>query len=129
MNEIDERKLLRLSQIADGIDPDSTQSLNEFMQFKSIIERTILPTRRDVAQIDYVNYAGRVFYPDREDNPFTLDAKSRSEAWMAYKGQKSNQFVELMRRNPAILTDLQTMTGATQKRGMLDRLLGRESEE
>lgn len=122
MSEFDERRLIRLSQIADGKDPDQEQLLTGFLKFEDPIERSNFPTTRIVHQIDFSNYASVALYPDIPNNPFRQDAESRAKAWIAYKGEKSRQAVELFRQTPSI--DLQT----TDKSGIVDRLLGRTEE-
>lgn len=125
--EINERQLLRLSQVADGVDPDRQQSINDFMDMKSVIERTNLPTVVDCQRIDYLLYAGRIHFPDLENDPFTKAAETEAISYMPRGGEKAKQVVELMKRYPDI-SELTTSNGPNQ-RNMFDKLLGRGSEE
>lgn len=120
----DLRKILVLSR---GGDPEAQQTLNNFLKFNDNIERTNLPTRKDVQLISYVDYAGKTLYPDNPDNPFTVAANCIAVAFMAKGGDKSKQFVELMKQVPS-LTDLQTH-GVEQQRSTLDKVLGRGKAE
>ena len=118
--------LRRIIVMAKGGDPDAQQTLNAFLKFNSNIERTNLPIRRDVQMIAYLDYAGKTLYSDSEDNPFTKAANCISTAFMAKGGDKSKQFVELMKQTPS-LADLQTL-GGEQQRSLTDRILGRGKE-
>jgi hypothetical protein len=108
-----------------GINPDAQQTINDFMVFKNVIERSILPLRQDVKRVVYADLAGRYFFPDRPDNPFTQLAESQSIGFMAYKGTKSNQFVDIVRTSPD-LSALQTVP--EEHRNLLDKMLGRGKE-
>ena len=116
----------RVISFAKGINPDTQQTLNEFLKFDSNIERTNLPKREDVRRTIYADYASRVLYPDDPDNPFSKFADSQSIAFMAYKGGKSIQFVELMRKQPN-LSALQSIP--EENRSIVNRFLGRGKEE
>ncbi len=118
--------LRRIIVMARGGDPDAQQTLNAFLKFNNNIERTNLPVRRDVQMIAYLDYAGKTLYAGNEDNPFTKAANCISIAFMAKGGDKSKQFVELMKQTPS-LADLQTL-GGDQQRSLTDRLLGRGKE-
>lgn len=112
--------------VAKGGDPDAQQTINNFLKFDDDIERTNLPKRADVITIAYLDYAGKTLFPNKTNDPFTMAANSLAKPFMAFKGGKSNQFVELMKRTPS-LADLQ---GTQEKgRGFMDNLLGRGSEE
>ena len=56
--------LRRVLVIAQGGNPDAQQSINDFLKFDNNIERTNLPTRRDVVLMAYLNACGMLFYPD-----------------------------------------------------------------
>ena len=112
--------------MARGGDPDAQQTLNAFLKFNSNIERTNLPVRRDVQMIAYLDYAGKTLYAGKEDNPFTKAANCIAIAFMAKGGDKSKQFVELMKQTPS-LADLQTL-GGDRQRSLTDRILGRGKE-
>ena len=118
--------LRRIIVMARGGDPDAQQTLNAFLKFNNNIERTNLPVRRDVQMIAYLDYAGKTLYAGNEDNPFTKAANCISIAFMAKGGDKSKQFVELMKQTPS-LADLQTL-GGDRQRSLTDRILGRGKE-
>lgn len=118
--------LRRIIVMARGGDPDAQQTLNAFLKFNNNIERTNLPIRRDVQMIAYLDYAGKTLYAGNEDNPFTKAANCISIAFMAKGGDKSKQFVELMKQTPS-LADLQTL-GGDRQRSLTDRILGRGKE-
>lgn len=121
----DLRKIIVMAQ---GGDPDAQQTLNAFLKFNNNIERTNLPTRKDVVLIAYLDSCGKFLYPNMEDNPFSMLANSLVVAFMAKGGDKSKQFVELMKQTPS-LADLQTMGTPTQGQGLRERLLGRKKPE
>jgi hypothetical protein len=124
--EIDEKRLLRLSQIAEGKDPDAQQSLNDFMNMKSVIERTNLPTVVDCQRLDYLLYAGKIFFPGIENDPFTMAAETEAITYMPRGGEKAKQVVELMKQTPDVV---QLQTGAEPKKSITDRVLGRGKSE
>lgn len=118
--------LRKVMTLARGGDPEAQQTLNEFLRFKDNIERTNLPLRRDVQLIAYMDYAGKIFYPDDENNPFAKMADTLAVAFMAKGGDKSKQFVEMMKKAP----DLTGLVAPTepQKQGILARLRGKPNE-
>jgi len=119
--------LQRVFIMAQGGNPDARQALVDFMHFGNNIERTNLPTRRDVQMIAYLDYAGKIFYPNLLDNPFTKAANTLATAFMAKGGEKSRQFVEMMKQTPS-LSDLQTLQEEPQ-RTMMDRFFRRGGSE
>jgi len=119
--------LRRLLVIADGGDPEAQQTLNAFLKFNNNIERTNLPTRRDVVLLAYLEVCSTHYYPNRSDNPFAVMADGLATAFMAKGGDKSKQFVELMKQTPS-LSDLQIGQGDTQP-SLRDKILGRRKEE
>jgi hypothetical protein len=122
-----EKKMLRMSQIADGIDPDAQQSLTNFMDMKNVIERTNLPTIVDCQRVDYLIYAGKLYYPDTPDNPFTMAAETEAITYMPRGGEKAKQVVELMKQTPNVV-DLQSVN-EVNKQSLVDRVLGRGKTE
>lgn len=120
----DLRKLLVMAR---GGDPEAQHTLNAFLKFDSNIERTNLPKRIDVQRVIFADYAGKTLYPDKEDDPFSKLANSISIAFMAKGGDKSKQFVELMKQTPS-LSDLKTLEDSSQ-RSMVDKILGRGKTE
>ena len=119
--------LRRVMVLSRGGDPEAQQTLNNFLKFNDNIERTNLPTRKDVQMVSVLDYAGKTLYPNRPDNPFSLAANCISVAFMAKGGDKSKQFVELMKQTPS-LADLQTH-GGEQSRTTMDKILGRGKVE
>lgn len=118
--------LQRVLIMAQGGNPDAQQTLNDFIQFGNNIERTNLPKREDVQRMIYADYAGKTLYPHLDDDPFTKFANSMATSFMAKGGDKSKQFVELMKQTPS-LSDLQTLQ--EQPQSIMDRLLRRDREE
>lgn len=118
--------------IAQGIDPDAQQAINDFIIFKNIIERTNLPTRNDVHFTAYLDFVGKAFWPDDPDNPFTELAYTAARSFMAKDGKKSDQFVKLMQKSPDII-GLQTPStpgpGEQQQGSILNRFFNRGNEE
>ena len=120
--------LRRVLVIAQGGNPDAQQSINDFLKFDNNIERTNLPTRRDVVLLAYLNACGTLLYPDDDNDPFSIMADAISIAFMAKGGEKSKQFVELMKQTPS-LVDLQTMgVGESAKSGIMSRVFGGKKE-
>ena len=118
--------LRRIVIMAKGGDPEAQHTLNAFLKFNSNIERTNLPKREDVQRMVYADYAGKTLYPDTDEDPFSKFADTMATAFMAKGGDKSKQFVELMKQTPS-LSDLQTLQ--EKPRGMMDRILGRGKPE
>ena len=117
----------RLFVALEGKDPEAQQTLNEFLKFDNNIERTNLPTRRDVHVVSFLDMVGKTYFPQMKNNPFSVLGDCIAIAFMAKGGGKSNQFVELMKQTPS-LSELQTL-GDSQQRGLMDRILGRGKEE
>lgn len=111
----------------DGGNPRAQSLMVDFLKMNSAIERSFLPTRRDVQQVDYANYASKAFWPDVPNNPFADCANSICECWMPYKGEKSKQTVDLFKQTPTI-GDIQSI-GEQPNRNFLERMLGRGKEE
>ena len=112
--------------IARGQDPESQQTINKFLNFEDEIERTNLPSITDVKRVSYFDFLSALYFPEYPDNPFKMAAKAQAKALMARKGEKSKQFVDLMKQTPSI-SDLQTV-GEPAQRGLVDRALGRGKE-
>lgn len=114
--------LRRLMVIADGGDPDAQQTLNAFLRFNNIVERSNLPTRRDVVLLTYLDGCSTLYFPNTPDNPFAVLRDSLATSFMAKGGGKSNQFVDLMKQTPSLI-DLQTVN--ENKPSLTDRILRR----
>ena len=125
--EFNERRLLRLSQIAEGKDPDASQTMTDFMDMKNIVERSNLPTTDTVLCMASLDVVGQVAYQSEPNNIFFMFRDSLARAYMARGGEKANQFVEMTKQTPS-LVDLQTVR-EEQPRGLFDRLTGRGKEE
>ena len=111
---------------AQGGDPDAQQTLNAFLKFNNNIERTNLPSRRDVITVAYLDGCGKLYYPSEKTIRFPCWPIASVVAFMAKGGDKSKQFVELMKQTPN-LADLQTM-GTPPQHGLMDRFLHRGKE-
>ena len=116
--------LRRVLVIAKGGDPNAQQTLNDFLQFDSNIERSNLPNIKTVLCVAQLSGYSQLYYPD-EDNPFSLIADCLAVSYMAKGGEKSKQFVEMMKQTPS-LDALQV--GAEQQRSLTDKILGRGKE-
>lgn len=111
--------------IAKGGDPIAAQTINDFINFKNNTERSNFPNSKTTLFIAQLNGYSRLYYPN-EQNPFGLVAECVEIAFMARKGWKSGQFVEMVKQTPSI-PDMVTI-GEGQTRGIGDRLLGRGKE-
>ena len=112
--------------IGQGGNPEAQQSLNEFMSFDDDIERTNLPTRRDVQRASFWLYVGATFFPDIDDDPFTIAGKCVAKGFMAKSGEKSKQFVDMFRQSP----DLAALERVgNNEQSLTDRILGRGKRE
>jgi len=127
LSEINERQLLRLSQIAEGKDPDASQTLTDFMDMKNIVERSNLPNTDTVLCMASLDVVGQVAYESAPNNIFWMMRDSLARAYMARCGEKANQFVEMTKRTPS-LVDLRSVR-EDQQRGIFDKLLGGGKEE
>lgn len=123
LSDINERQLLRLSQIAEGKDPDASQTLTDFMDMKNIVERSNLPTTDTVLCMTGLDVAGQVVYQSAPNNIFFMFRDSLARSFMARHGEKAQQFVEMTKRTPSVV-DLQTVR-EDQQRGMIDKITGR----
>ena len=112
--------------IAKGGDPKAAQTINDFIKFDNNTERSNFPNSKTTLVIAQLNGYSRLFYPDDSDNPFGLAAECIEISFMARKGWKSQQFVEMTKQTPSI-PDLVTI-GEGKQRGIGDRLLGRGKE-
>ena len=122
-----ERDLMRLLSILDGNNPDTQQTMTDFMDMSNPVQQTNLPTRKDVQRIAYCHYAGAIYFPDKENNAFNKAVVSISLAFSAKGGMKSNQFVDIVRTSQ----DLSALQGISEdkKIGLVDKLLGRGKTE
>lgn len=112
--------------MAKGGDPEAQQSINKFLNFDSVIERTNLPTRTDVQIMGCAKFASKVCFNDDKDTPFRNVYEAFSSAFMAKGGDKSKQFVEMTKQTPNLM-DLKVGQDATT-RSLADKLLGRNKD-
>ncbi len=112
--------------IAKGGDPKAQQTINDFINFANNTERSNFPNTKTVLCIAQLNGYSKLYYPDNPDNPFAIVAESLEISFMAKKGWKANQFVEMTKQTPSI-PDLVTI-GEAKQRGIGERLLGRGKE-
>lgn len=123
--------LRRFLVVLEGGDPESQQTLNKFMNIDNPIERTNLPTRRDVHVVSYLDMVNKSYFPTMKNDPFSLLNESISIGFMAKGGMKSNQVVELLRNSPdlaAFQTAMQIQDSQNQQ-GFMSRFLGRGKRE
>ena len=123
----DEKRISRLFSILDGKDPDAQQTITDFLRMKSVIERTNLPDVQTVLTMAQLIGYGKLYFPNNQNDPFTLIAHTLAEAYMARKGEKSKQFVDLMRNTPN-MSELQTFRDLEENKGLLDRFRGSKTE-
>lgn len=112
--------------IAKGGDPKAAQTINDFIKFDNNTERSNFPNTKTTLCIAQLNGYSRLYYPSGEENPFGLVAECIEIAFMARKGWKSGQFVEMVKQTPSI-PDMVTI-GEGKQRGIGDRILGRVKE-
>jgi len=115
--------LRRVMIMAQGGDPDARQALTDFMRFDNSVERTNLPTRKDVQRVIFCLYAGTSFFPDLKNNPFMDAAETIAQAFMALRGNKSEQFVKMMQQTPT-LSELQAFQ-EPERLSLRERVFGR----
>lgn len=116
--------LRKVMVIAKGGDPNAQQTLNDFLQFDSNIERSNLPNITTVLCVAQLSGYSQLYYPG-EENPFSLIADCLAVSFMAKGGEKSKQFVEMMKQTPSLDA---LHVGAEQQRSLTDKILGRGKE-
>lgn len=119
-------EIRRLKVISEGKDPDQQQIVNDFMKMDNVIERTNLPTTNAVLCMTQLEVASNWLYPTNKRNPFEMFKQALSIAYMARKGEKSNQFVDIVRNTPS-MSDL--MKTEESKQTLWDRVTGRDTKE
>ena len=97
----------RVITIARGGDPDAIQAVAKFMNLESSKERSYFPDKITTLAIGQCDGYGKLYYPEDDWNPYSLVAEAICEAFMGFKGFKSNQFMEMTRQTPN-LSALQT---------------------
>lgn len=123
-----EEDLFNMITIARGGDPKAIQAVAEFMNFKSKTERSFFPDRITALAVAQLNGFGKVIYPDKADNPFSIVAEAIAEGYMGYKGFKSNQFVDMTRNTPD-LSELKAASDREESIGWLAKLRGKGGSE
>lgn len=106
--------------ITQGGDPRARQTLNDFIDLKSNVQKTNLPTKKDVQRVAYFLYVGKTKFPDRDDDPFTVASDCIAIASMARGGQMAKHVVDLHKRTPSMV-DMKTVEEA-QERGIVNKL-------
>ena len=112
--------------IAKGGDPDAIQAITKFMDFNSIAERSYFPDKTITLCTAQLSGFGKVFFPNDDWNPFSLVSDVIATHFMGYKGNKSNQFVDMTRQTPN-LADIQGKDEVA-KQGYVSRILGGKTE-
>jgi hypothetical protein len=112
--------------IAKGGDPKAVQAIANFMDLKSTTERSYFPDKTTTLAIAQLNGMSEIYFKDSRLNPFKLVAESIETAFMALKGFKSIQFVDMTRQTPN-LSEL-TTSKEEVRQGMLSRILGGKKE-
>lgn len=108
--------------IARGGNPQAQQTLTDFLKMDNNLERAHLPNNRAVVAMAQLDGFAAVYYPYQPRNPFTIIKNAYAVATMGKHGNKSKQFVELM-RNTVDLSKLET-TKEDVQRSFRDRVLG-----
>ena len=119
--------LRRILVIAKGGDPDAIQAITKFMDFESTAERSYFPDKTLTLCVGQLLGFAKLYYPDDDQDPFSLIAEVLAVSFMGYKGFKSNQFVDMTRQTPN-LDALQTTSEET-KQGLVSKILGRGKTE
>lgn len=122
-----DKEIMRLMQITDGKNPDAQQTINDFMKFDNDVERSNLPTTNAVLCITQLDVCDQWLYPHKPDNPFAKMKKALAIAFMARKGEKAQQFVDIVRNQPD-LSQYQTAADDAKK-SFTDRLFSRSVSE
>jgi hypothetical protein len=120
----DLQDLYDLVTIAKGGNPQAQQTLNNFLNFKDIIERSNFPDRRITRMNAFLKLASKTCYQDQPGTVFRDAYESVSSAFMGYKSKKSDQFVEMTKQTPTIA---ELTTGEPPKQRLRDRILGRKT--
>jgi len=119
-------KIRRLLISVTGGNPDTEQTITDFMDMKSPVEGSNLPNRRDVQLEVYLDICGKFLFPEIPDDPFTVLRDSIALTFKAKGGEKAKQFVEMVRNQPD-LSKIASMPEEVQ-RSTLDRVLRRGKE-
>lgn len=114
-------------QVAKGQDPDAQQIVNDFLKMNNNLERTNLPTTKAVICVAQLEFASNWLYPNDPENPFALMEDAITTAFMARKGEKSKQFVDIVRNTH----DLSSLQGQSEevKTGVLSGFFRRGGRE
>lgn len=117
----------RLLAVVSGLDPDAQQAIARFLDLDSKVQKSFFPDRTVTLAIGQLKGFGNALYGDAEDNPYDVCAEVLCDAFMGYKGFKSNQFVDMTRQTP----NLEALKTAADdvKQGLAARILGRGKGE
>lgn len=124
---LEDGEMKRFMQIIDGVDPDSSQMMTDFLDMKNIVERTNLLTRKDVQRMLYLDMCAQRYERYCPNNTFARTRDSLARAFLAKGGFKSKQFVELF-RNTTDFSSLE-VTRDEVKHGILSGVLNRGGGE
>ena len=113
--------------IAKGGNPKANQLLENFINMNSNTERAYFPDKTIMIAVAQQNGYAETHFRNDEFNPFRMVAEVIETATMGYKGNKSKDFVDIIRQTPN-MSDLQ---GASEevKSGFLKGFLGRGKTE
>lgn len=114
--------------VVQGGDPNAQQLIKDFADFKSLVERSNFPTQKEVHLSAFLDYAGKILFPDNPENPFSVLRDTLAVAFMARKGWKSNSFVEMVKQTPS-LAELFGNGDVGQPKSWRERLLGGRGSE
>lgn len=118
-----EKDLMRLFMILEGQNPDTQQTITDFLDMNDPVATSNLPNRRDVQLIVYLDLCSKFYFPTLPNNPFEVLKTSIANALKAKGGEKAKQFVDIVRNQPD-LSGLQNLQ-EPQKQSFIDRALGR----
>ena len=92
--------------LAEGGDPEAQRWLNKFLKTESPQERSFFPSYPFIQRQVYLLAGSKVFFKDEEGNPLKMWADLEAEVFNGYKGKKSDQVVEMLKKG----TDLGNLT-------------------
>lgn len=111
----------------DGQDPELQQTTSRFLKFDNDIERSNLMNMNAVLAMTQADICDNDLYPNDPENPFAWLKRGFGSSSMAFKGWKSDGFVEMMKKG-FDLAGLQTKPEELQQRSFFDRFR-RNTEE
>lgn len=114
-------------QIAQGGNPRAKQLLENFINMNSNTERAYFPDKTIMIAVAQQNGYAQTYFKNDEFNPFRMVAEVIETATMGYKGNKSKDFVDIIRQTP----NMSELQGASEevKSGFLQGFVGRGKTE